>query len=116
MKILVADDNVVCRKKLAFFIMKRGYEVISAVNGEQAWELWLREKPSIVFTDLNMPGINGDELCFRIREAEETASFIVLVTGEESGGIAKNAEFDFVLDKNYSKADLSSLLSRIEQH
>ena len=58
-KLLLADDEPGIRKVLGLTLMDRGYQVLTAENGEAALELFKKERPSIVFTDIKMPGMDG---------------------------------------------------------
>ena len=66
-KVLIADDITEIRDLLRRMLESDGYDVISARNGEEAWELFNAEKPDIVLTDVVMPRIDGVSLCKRIK-------------------------------------------------
>jgi putative two-component system response regulator len=84
MKILVADDEFVSRKTLEVFAKKLGYDVISAYDGKEAYDLWVKESPRIIITDWEMPQMDGLELISKIRSAErEDYSYIIVVTGRD---------------------------------
>lgn len=68
MKILIVDDDAVSIRVLEAFLKKWGYEVVTARNGNQAWEVLLEsDAPSIVISDWMMAEMDGLELCSRIR-------------------------------------------------
>src|SRR5256886_3163544 len=81
MDILVADDDRTARFLLSSTLIELGHSVTEATNGCDAWEAWKREHHQLVISDWMMPGIDGLELCRRIR-AEEASGFayIVLIT------------------------------------
>jgi putative two-component system response regulator len=82
MKILVADDETVSLTTLKAFATRLGYDVLAASDGEAAYRVWERERPGIVVTDWEMPGMSGLELCARIRaEMGEDYTYIIVVTG-----------------------------------
>jgi len=84
MKILVADDEIASRKTLEVFAEKLGYDVISASDGKEAYDLWVQECPRIVITDWEMPRMDGLEFISKIRSAErEDYSYIIVVTGKD---------------------------------
>jgi two-component system cell cycle response regulator len=67
-KILVADDEGATRLKLETLLAKLGYEVILAHDGAEAWEVLQREDaPTLAIIDWIMPGIDGVEVCRRVR-------------------------------------------------
>src|SRR5207248_804530 len=81
MDILVADDDSSGRFLLNSTLVELGHSVIETANGFDAWEAWKRGHHQLVISDWMMPGIDGLELCRRIR-AEEAAGFayIILIT------------------------------------
>src|SRR5882762_7448002 len=81
MDILVADDDRTARFLLSSTLIELGHSVTEATNGCEAWEAWKREHHQLVISDWMMPGVDGLELCRRIR-AEEGSGFayIILVT------------------------------------
>lgn len=84
MKILVVDDKLTSRKTLEIYAKKLGHEVITATDGQEAWDIWESERPRLVVTDWVMPNMNGLELCSAIREHEnEDYTYIVMVTAQD---------------------------------
>ncbi len=82
-KILVVDDELVSRKKLELLIQSLGYDTLVAEDGIAAWEIWKNKMPKIVITDWIMPGMDGPELCRRIRAAEGSQyTFVIIVTSK----------------------------------
>ena len=67
-KVLVVDDIESTRILLQKSLSEAGYEVATATNGEHALTIMSENAPDYVITDWRMPGINGQELCQRIRE------------------------------------------------
>jgi putative two-component system response regulator len=81
MKILIADDEIVSRKKMDKLIQALGYETLVADNGIEAWEIWKKNRPRVVITDWVMPGMDGVDLCKKIRSAEASQyTFLIIVT------------------------------------
>jgi DNA-binding response OmpR family regulator len=81
-KVLVADDERQLRDLLHEFLTSEGYEVLLASNGEEAIELAEREIPHAILLDVKMPGIDGIEVCKRLK-AEPKTQFIpvIMITG-----------------------------------
>ncbi len=69
MRILVVDDDRISRKLISRHVMALGYEAIECDDGEQAWEIITSMEISLVITDWMMPGMDGIELCARIRNS-----------------------------------------------
>jgi cyclic di-GMP phosphodiesterase len=79
--ILVVDDEPANREVLERLMARLGYEVMAAANGEEALEIVARTPPDVVLLDVNMPGIDGVEVCRRLK-ADPASRLIpvVLVT------------------------------------
>jgi cyclic di-GMP phosphodiesterase len=111
MKILVVDDEFTSRKTIEIFCKKLGYEVMAAVNGQEAYDIWLAERPSLVVTDWNMPKMNGLELCSRIKvEQDDDYTYIILVTSRDNMNdlvVAMDSGADDYIVKPFNKDELS---------
>ena len=84
-RILVVDDQRANAEMMAGILQARGYEVLSAPSGEAALESVRASNPDIVVSDILMPGIDGYELCRRLRAQPETALLpVILVTSVEA--------------------------------
>ncbi|SPD73080.1 Response regulator receiver protein [uncultured Desulfobacterium sp.] len=79
-KILVVDDDELIREIFEQAFVREGYDVRLAESGEKALGILREEDIRVVFLDLNMPGMNGVELCSEIRRKTPTA-IIHAVTG-----------------------------------
>lgn len=67
-KILIVDDDVEIRKVIGIYLENEGYEILKAENGEQALELITENDVALVLLDIMMPGMNGTDVCMKIRE------------------------------------------------
>jgi DNA-binding response OmpR family regulator len=85
MKILIAEDNVTTRRILETILVKWNYDVISACDGNDAWEkLQENDPPKLIILDWMMPGINGVEICRRLRRADPVDPiYIILLTSRD---------------------------------
>jgi diguanylate cyclase (GGDEF)-like protein len=85
MKVLVADDSATIRALLRSSLKRWGFDaVVEATNGEEAWaQLQAQDAPSLALIDWEMPGLDGVELCRRVRAREEQGSaytYVLLLT------------------------------------
>ncbi|MFO7964999.1 MAG: response regulator [Desulfobacterales bacterium] len=78
--ILIVDDEPGIRKMLGIALADKGYRVMTARGGAEALEMLKHEAPSIVLTDIRMPGMNGIELLKRIKAAHPDTE-VVMITG-----------------------------------
>jgi adenylate cyclase len=80
-RILVVDDQRANVEMMAGVLKARGYEVLTALDGESALERVRAGRPDIVVSDILMPGMDGYEMCRRLRADADTALLpVVLVT------------------------------------
>jgi phosphoserine phosphatase RsbU/P len=83
MKILIAEDDPVSRRFLEVTLEKWKYDVIVTRDGGEAWESFQRFRPTIAILDWMMPGIDGAEVCHRIRAVETTIpAYVIMLTAK----------------------------------
>ena len=108
-KILVVDDEITIRELYVKVLTKSGYTVFAAGSAEEALEL-LEESPYLVyFLDLNLPGMNGVELCRNIKK-QLPVSIIYAVTGYATFfeiSSCREAGFDDYFTKPVQLSDLT---------
>jgi two-component system chemotaxis response regulator CheY len=81
MKVLIADDSAVPRMILERLLASLGHETATADDGSKAWASFLTFEPDVVLSDWLMPGLDGIELCRRIRaHRSERYTYFVLLT------------------------------------
>jgi two-component system chemotaxis response regulator CheY len=83
LRILIVDDDHASAEALATVVRSLGYAVSTARGGGEAWALQQREHADIVLSDWDMPGVDGIELCRRIRAAdgEGAYTYFIFMTG-----------------------------------
>jgi len=77
--ILVVDDEPMIQEALKMILIPQGHTIVLASDGPEALERFARQKFDVVFTDLNMPEMRGDELARRIRR-ENPYQVIVMIS------------------------------------
>jgi two-component system phosphate regulon response regulator PhoB len=86
-RILLVEDEADLQELLRYNFSREGYEVVSAVTGEQAIDLAQRHEPDVILLDLMLPRMDGLEVCRRLKADDSTSSIpIIMVTakGEEA--------------------------------
>ncbi len=76
--LLIADDIESSRKRLSTFLVRQGYRVLEADNGDSALSLLRSERPDVAITDLLMPTLDGFEFVRRLRSEREIAGTPVI--------------------------------------
>ena len=82
MRILIAEDDAVSRRTLEVYLTRWRYEVVIATDGAEAWRvLEGNDAPKLSILDWMMPGMDGIEICRRVRELPRvTPSYLMLLT------------------------------------
>lgn len=78
-KILVVDDDRATLMLLSTRLIKAGYSVLTAANGEEAWAAAERERPGLVISDMLLPKMDGISLCRKIKEHPDLAATRVIL-------------------------------------
>jgi two-component system chemotaxis response regulator CheY len=115
---LVVDDDPFIRRLIATTLEDVAeFEIHEAADGVEALEVARRERPSLVFLDIDMPGVDGIDACRQLRADQATsATTIVMLTaahGDEVQREAAAAGADLYLTKPFSPLDLLRLVDRV---
>ena len=102
-KILIVDDEIHIVHVVAIKLRNNGYEVISAENGAEAFDLVCKEKPDIVVTDLQMPVMTGIELVEKLRSNETTRDIPVITLTARSFSMDKEQQESLQISQCISK-------------
>jgi CheY-like chemotaxis protein len=116
--VLVVDDDPFIRKLIATTLEDVGdFELHEAADGAQALDVARRERPTLVFLDVDMPVLNGIEACRQLRSEEQTAhATIVMLTAAHGDSVERSAEdagADLFLTKPFSPLDLLRLVDQL---
>ena len=117
-RVLVVDDDESLRWITQLQLEEAGYAVLTAADGEQALRLVAEESPSLVITDLKMPGMSGIELLKRIR-ADHAETFVVVITAfgtvQTAVEAMKSGAYDY-LTKPIDHEELVLVVNRALEH
>jgi len=79
-KIMVVEDSRMYQAMLRAYIEAMGFQVVSALNGDEALTVFQQERPELILLDINMPGMNGFETAKKIRaQGEEWAHWVPII-------------------------------------
>ncbi len=113
-KILIVDDEPSIVLSLEFLMKKAGYDVVTAGDGKQGLDRVASERPDLVLLDVNMPGMNGYEVCQAIRENPEWGDTrVIMLTAkgrdvEREKGLAMGA--DNYITKPFATKDVVAVV------
>ena len=89
--ILAVDDSASMRQMVAFTLKNAGFNVVEAVDGQDAWEKSGQRDFDLVLTDQNMPRMDGISLTKKLRENPKFKSTPILILTTESSDAMKQA-------------------------
>ncbi|HKQ18931.1 MAG TPA: response regulator [Candidatus Eisenbacteria bacterium] len=115
-KILVVDDEIYIVHILDFSLGMEGYEVVTALDGEQALEKLKVEKPDLIVLDIMMPKLDGYEVCKAIKSDPETRQIPVILLSAKGRNVDQKMGFDVGADDYITKPfSPRKLVERINQ-
>ena len=115
-KILLVEDNEMNRDMLSRRLVRKGYEVVVAVDGQAGVELAASEGPDLILMDMSLPVIDGWEATRRIKGASATESIPVIALTAHAMATDREKALDAGCDDYDTKPiDLQRLLGKIEE-
>ena len=114
-KILLVEDNEMNRDMLSRRLVRNGYQVLLAVDGEQAVNVAAADLPDLVLMDMSLPVIDGWEATRRIKAAAPTAHIpIIALTAHAMAGDREQAMAAGCDDYDTKPIELARLIGKIE--
>jgi two-component system response regulator VicR len=114
-KLLIVDDEVDIATSIQYVLNQEGFATLLAHDGIKAISLFEREKPDLVILDLMMPGLDGYEVCRRVRAVDKRTPILMLT--------ARTSEIDTVVGLELGANDyiakpvrLRELVARVKAH
>ena len=109
-KIVVAEDELHILRVLSVRLREAGYEVLTATDGEQLFELAQIERPDLLISDVQMPHLSGLEACQRLRQMPGTAGIPTIMITPAGFQLCSralhNAGVNLCLNKPFGKSEL----------
>ena len=102
-RILVVDDEIYIVHILDFSLGMEGYEVLTALDGEQALEKARAEKPDLIVLDIMMPKLDGYETCKRLKADAETKDVPVILLSAKGRNVDQKIGFEVGADDYITK-------------
>jgi len=89
-KVLVVDDEAHITHVVSLKLGKAGFEVSTAGDGEEAYEMALADPPALLITDLQMPYLSGLDLCAKLRQNQSTSSIPAIMLTARGYALAQS--------------------------
>ncbi len=114
-RILIVEDEFTIRDILKMFLEYEGYEIVVAINGNEGFEVILKNKTDLIISDIMMPGLSGIELLNKVKSTPEIVDipFILMSAAPiqlDEIGIKKHSAF---IQKPFDIDELLSLISEM---
>lgn len=114
-KILLVEDNELNRDMLSRRLQKKGYEIVTAVDGQQGVAMAGAEAPALILMDMSLPVINGWEATRQIKTAPATKAIpVIALTAHAMSGEREKALAAGCDDFDTKPIELPRLLAKIE--
>ena len=115
--LLIIDDDAGVRGVLKAMLERAGYEVMAACGGAEGLQLAHARRPGLVLLDIEMPGMNGFDVCSLIKTDTALCSIpVIIMTGRPLAGIPARVQAVGAVDLISKPFDRDSLLKKISAH
>jgi DNA-binding response OmpR family regulator len=113
-KILVVEDDPSCWRFIEYILQQEGYQVVQAKHGLEGIRKAQSEAPDLIVLDIMLPGIEGFEICRRLRADPQTAQLPILMLSAKAQEIDKATGLKMGADDYLVKpADAVEIVTRI---
>ncbi|MGD0795344.1 MAG: response regulator [Dehalococcoidales bacterium] len=115
-KILVIEDDPATSRLVDYSLRHEGYEVITAFNGLEGLRKAVGESPDLIILDVMLPGMDGFEICHRLRADAATAQLPIMMFSAKAQDIDKNTGLKVGADEYLAKpAAPADIVSRVRK-
>jgi CheY-like chemotaxis protein len=115
-KVLLVEDNEMNRDMLSRRLIRRGYQVVFATDGQQGIDLARSERPDVILMDMSLPGIDGWQATRRLKADDATRSVPVIgLTAHAMSGDREKAIEAGCDDYDTKPVELDRLIGKIER-
>ena len=112
--VLVVEDDPAVARLIRLYLVRAGYEVLVAEDGAEGLNLALEKRPSLVVLDLNLPGMDGIEVCGRLRADSDVSIIMVTARVEEEDRLrGLNLGADDYVTKPFSPRELVARVNAV---
>lgn len=119
-KILVIEDDPGSLRLIEYTLKQEGYHILTATNGLEGLRKALKEDPDLVVLDVMLPGIDGFEICHRLRVEPQTAQLPILMLSAKAQEVDKATALkegaDYYLTKPVAPSEIISRVGTLLAH
>jgi len=116
-KILVVDDEPDVLKSVVFRLQKKGYQVLTATDGQAAMDLVQSDRPDLILLDLQLPVLDGYAVCRLIKRDKSLKGIpVILFTASSGASVAEEIEAAQANDCIVKPFEPEELFTKIEEH
>ena len=110
MTILIAEDDPLTLEALATCLAQEGFDPLSASDGHEALALWQAHRPQLLCLDIMMPGMDGFEVCRRVRERDSRVPILFLSAKNEEADVVAGLGLgaDDFIRKPFTRAEVTA--------
>lgn len=117
-KILFVDDEPDLIFLVSKMLEKEGYDVATARSGEECLEILKKKKPDLILLDIMMEGIDGWEVCKKIKEDKRTKNIPVVMLTVRTSNDSKRRSFEYAhcdahIDKPFAREELIATIKKL---
>jgi len=114
-RILVIEDDVNALRLLEYTLEQGGYQVLTATNGLEGLKKAQDEHPDLIILDIMLPGLDGYEICHRLRQKPENVTLPILMLSAKARQDDRNIGLRMGADDYLTKpADPSVIVTKVE--
>lgn len=115
MKVLIAEDDPITLDTLVACMRAEGFQTLAAANGQEALRLWEKHRPNLVCLDIMMPGVDGYEVCRRIRASDAATPILFLSAKNEEVDVVVGLELgaDDFIRKPFTRAEVMARIRAV---
>ena len=114
-KIFIIEDDRSAIRLIEYVLQQAGYEVVTATDGVEGLRRATSEHPDLIILDIMLPGLDGFEVCHRMRQRSETANIPILIISAKARQDDKDTGFRVGADDYLTKpAEPAEILAKVE--
>ena len=114
--VLIVEDDPSLRRILEIKLRKNGFQIFTAGDGVEGYDLILKKRPKVVITDIGMPRMDGKSLCEKTSDLKKESPFLTIVI---TALVSQNHTWIDGMDETelmHKPLDLKKIVNRVEQY